>query len=75
MRTNALATSPIMSLLLFVLNTDACETDWKKFDCHCYYFAHTASVSFSDAQTECQNNGSKLVSIHSQEEQDFVGGM
>ena len=63
--------------LIFVLKTGAvvCETDWLPFGCHCYYFEHTASVTFSDAQTECQNNGSKLLSIHSQEEQDFVGGM
>ncbi|XP_072052013.1 echinoidin-like [Amphiura filiformis] len=50
-----------------------CETGWKGFGSYCYYFDDIARVPYAEAETACQNLGAKLVSIHSQDENDFVG--
>ncbi|XP_072028212.1 hyalin-like [Amphiura filiformis] len=53
--------------------TSTCADNWKPFGNHCYYFAESARVNFSQAQAECQSMGANLTSIHSQEEQNFIG--
>ena len=55
-------------------NIDTCESGWEPFGGYCYYFAHTAWVTFLNAQAACQTMSSNLVSIHSQEEQAFIAG-
>ena len=52
----------------------SCREGWKAFGSHCYYFADTAKVSFSQAETECENMDADLASIHNSDEQNFVAG-
>ncbi len=49
------------------------DAGFKAVGSHCYHFADTATVSFTDAQAGCGAMGAKLASIHSEDEQDFIG--
>ena len=65
--------SLLSNLSNYYLYTETCGSGWESFGNYCFYFAHNARVSFDQAQTECHIMGSNLTSIHSEEEQNFVG--
>lgn len=50
---------------------NTCPQDWVNFQRKCYYFGR-GSKKWLDARKACQQLNGKLVSIHSQEEQDFL---
>ncbi|XP_037360593.1 low affinity immunoglobulin epsilon Fc receptor [Talpa occidentalis] len=50
---------------------DSCPERWVYFQRKCYYFGEGAKRWFQ-ARIECRNLQGQLVSIHSQEEQDFL---
>ncbi|XP_072042812.1 uncharacterized protein [Amphiura filiformis] len=51
-----------------------CPCGWREFDDFCYYIAHTNRLTYADAQVYCENKDGNLVSIISQEEEDFLAG-
>ncbi|XP_078378069.1 uncharacterized protein LOC144661244 [Oculina patagonica] len=50
----------------------SCPTGWEKFDKNCYLFQDTDLQPWTAARYKCQNQGGNLVSITSQQEQDFI---
>ena len=48
-----------------------CPSGWKEFDGHCYRL-YKEGVDWEEARNLCMLESSHLVSIHSQEESDFV---
>ncbi|XP_072022133.1 uncharacterized protein [Amphiura filiformis] len=53
-----------------------CKVGWSKFNSKCYFFEHRARVTYAQASSECNSREAELVTITSQEEQDFlVGGL
>ncbi|XP_038077198.1 lymphocyte antigen 75-like [Patiria miniata] len=49
----------------------SCPTGWNLFGDYCY-FIDTTGTTFNDAETMCKAKGSKLVSIHTAEEQSYL---
>ncbi|XP_062386718.1 C-type lectin domain family 4 member F-like [Sardina pilchardus] len=47
------------------------DLDWRYFDSHLYYIS-TTNKSWDDARQHCKSTGADLVTINSQEEQEFV---
>ena len=54
------------------LTESACEPDWIKNGAFCYYFSHNTRLPFNEAQSDCQDRGANLTSIHSDVEQHFL---
>ncbi len=52
-----------------------CDQGWEHFGYSCYFFDHTASKDAVQAKAACIALGAQLVTIHSQEEQDFLAGL
>lgn len=50
----------------------SCPTGWEKFDKNCYLFQDTDLQPWTVARYKCQKQGGNLVSITSQQEQDFI---
>jgi hypothetical protein len=50
--------------------TEICPPGWVEFEAHCYLFNGSKS-SWSNAELDCVQRGSHLISIHSQAEHDF----
>ena len=50
-----------------------CPEGWQAFGGNCY-FVDTTALDFDAAEANCVGKEAALVSIHSQEEQDFVRG-
>ena len=46
--------------------------NWIEFGGYCYLFASDEMKTFSEALIECSNRNSELLSIHSDEETDFL---
>ena len=60
-------------LIQFVLPVlGSCPTGWEKFDKNCYLFQDTDLQPWTTARYKCQKQGGNLVSITSQQEQDFI---
>ncbi|XP_072042888.1 EGF-like repeat and discoidin I-like domain-containing protein 3 [Amphiura filiformis] len=57
-----------------VFNITGCKPGWEGYNNYCYSFNHAATVMYFEANKSCSDMGSQLVSIHSQEEQDFLAG-
>ena len=51
----------------------ACQTGWHQYDRHCYY-ASGDYWYYTKANDDCVSKGSTLVSIHSEEENEFIRG-
>uniref|UniRef100_A0AAV2L344 C-type lectin domain-containing protein n=1 Tax=Knipowitschia caucasica TaxID=637954 RepID=A0AAV2L344_KNICA len=51
-----------------------CENGWTPFDSRCYKFFNRKS-SWMDAETSCLRVGANLVSVHSLEENTFIGDL
>ncbi|XP_071527696.1 macrophage mannose receptor 1-like isoform X2 [Panulirus ornatus] len=51
-----------------------CEDGWWSHDGYCYWYSHAEDTHriFQDARWDCQVRGGDLVSIHTQEENDFI---
>ena len=62
----------IICHLFIVLVLGSCPTGWEKFDKGCYLFQDTDLQPWTVARYKCQNQGANLLSITSQQEQDFV---
>ncbi|XP_072042886.1 uncharacterized protein [Amphiura filiformis] len=58
-----------------VVNSIGCKHGWKGYNDSCYFFDHAAAVTYFEANQSCYDMGSQLASIHSQGEQDFLGGI
>ncbi|XP_026798236.3 C-type lectin domain family 6 member A-like [Pangasianodon hypophthalmus] len=52
-------------------NCGICEEGWKAFGLKCYYFS-TEKLNWTQSRDDCVENGSHLVIITSQSEQNFV---
>ncbi|CAH3127383.1 unnamed protein product [Pocillopora meandrina] len=50
----------------------SCPTGWEKFDKHCYLFRDSDLQPWAAARFKCLNQGGNLVSITSEQEQDFI---
>uniref|UniRef100_A0A7N9AS74 Mannose receptor, C type 1b n=1 Tax=Mastacembelus armatus TaxID=205130 RepID=A0A7N9AS74_9TELE len=62
------------TLLFFsksAVHTSFCSKPWIPYNGHCFYLDRTQKT-WSDAQSQCRNQGGDLVSIHNVEEQSFV---
>ncbi|CAJ0562201.1 unnamed protein product, partial [Mesorhabditis spiculigera] len=61
----------------------ACTAPWKQYKDHCYFVQSLTLGSdglwlawtFDDAESQCESRNARLVSIHSDEENDFVNGL
>ncbi|XP_072046571.1 uncharacterized protein [Amphiura filiformis] len=51
-----------------------CPCGWREFGDSCYYIGHARRSTYADAQNYCESKDGNLVSIISQEEQDFLDG-
>lgn len=67
---NANRVNRIISILFQVLGS--CPTGWEKFDKHCYLFRDSDLQPWAAARFKCLNQGGNLVSITSEQEQDFI---
>ncbi|XP_042869527.1 macrophage mannose receptor 1-like isoform X1 [Penaeus japonicus] len=60
----------------FPTHTVGCEEGWQAFNNYCYWYSNGdysyISNSFNEARDDCRSKGGDLVSIHSQEENEFV---
>merc|ERR1719500_2348936 len=52
----------------------SCGSGWSAFGSHCYRLFED-ELEWQDAETHCRSVGGTLVSIHSQAEDDFIGGL
>jgi len=48
-----------------------CPGGWQEFQGHCYQW-NTYSLSWVDAEDDCERKGSHLASVHSKAENDFM---
>ncbi|XP_071348975.1 macrophage mannose receptor 1-like isoform X1 [Trachinotus anak] len=53
------------------VQTGFCSSPWIPYNGHCFHL-NRDQKTWSEAQTECRNDGGDLVSIHNVEEQSFV---
>ncbi|KAG7167113.1 macrophage mannose receptor 1-like 7, partial [Homarus americanus] len=62
---------------LYPTHLMGCEDGWLESSGWCYWYSRTESTmaNFLDAMWDCQVRGSDLVSINTQEENDFVGSI
>ena len=57
----------------FTVEMCICDVEWFLFENNCYLFAEKDDKQhFSDAQNTCKKSGADLVSISSEDENDFV---
>lgn len=60
----------------FPTHTVGCEEGWQTFGDYCYWYSNTDysyyTLTFSEARDDCKSKGADMVSIHSQEENEFV---
>ncbi|XP_071834052.1 snaclec alboaggregin-A subunit beta'-like [Apostichopus japonicus] len=49
-----------------------CPTTWTHYEGYCYRYYGTPYLNWMNAEQFCVNEGSHLVSIHNQQEYDFV---
>uniref|UniRef100_A0AAY4B6J7 C-type lectin domain-containing protein n=1 Tax=Denticeps clupeoides TaxID=299321 RepID=A0AAY4B6J7_9TELE len=61
----------LCAVLLCITLVRGCKVNWKEFMGSCYLFS-PERASWMDAELRCQELDSHLVSIASQQEQDFV---
>ncbi|KAM4725105.1 lactose-binding lectin l-2-like [Anableps anableps] len=57
-----------------MLQRNDCPQFWYSFNNRCYKYVATR-MTWADAELHCVSEDGNLVSIHSQEEQDFVNAM
>ncbi|XP_068726517.1 macrophage mannose receptor 1-like [Montipora capricornis] len=50
----------------------SCPIGWEKFDKHCYLFRAEDRMSWASARYSCERRGGNLLSITSQQEQDYI---
>ncbi|XP_048837198.1 C-type lectin domain family 4 member E-like [Brienomyrus brachyistius] len=50
---------------------DPCPQDWKEHNTKCYYFS-TSVATWSESQNNCRKQAAHLVTVNSEEEQDFI---
>jgi hypothetical protein len=70
--TTEATTAPTTTITTTSTTTTSCPGDWEAFNGHCYLWASEENVVWGLAEFICMSKGGYLVSVHSEEEQEFV---